>query len=69
MTNRYSKRHYEDIADVLRTVKERVRSGDLGVGVMDYAIQNGLADLFEKDNPRFNRARFIARSEIGDMLG
>ena len=47
----FSKRHYEAIAEVL-------------MGCDRYEdIESGLADLFEDDNPRFDRDRFLEACE------
>lgn len=43
-----SKKHYIAIAELL------------GKGTEPIALMNGLIQIFEEDNPRFDRERFIA---------
>lgn len=57
----FTRKHYEAVAEI---IKERSKHyADMG----RYGCANGagsvgdkLADLFEKDNPRFDRDRFLA---------
>ena len=58
----FSKRHYQAIADALRKhVGEEVEK----VSYPKVMIVVELADTFEKDNPRFDRARFIEACGLG----
>lgn len=55
---RYSKRHYEDAADIF--VAERPNeSWDPNKHVQHNQLLKQFADLFERDNPKFQRDRFI----------
>jgi hypothetical protein len=58
---KYAKRHYIDIARILR--ENRERSGDNGI--ID-RIERQLAALFQSDNPRFDRAKFSAACAPGE---
>ena len=51
-----TRKDYEAIAEIFSAVeKERPRQE---VGAI-LAVMRGLADYFEKDNPRFDRDRFV----------
>jgi len=65
MSSRYSKRHYEDVARLLRC--HHLEGNDCDI----YSVAHAFADLFAADNPRcafldcqmhkgFDRARFLA---------
>lgn len=61
MANKYHRRHYEDLARVLRD--QRGLSSPCTVSQTDvwYALgrlEDQLVELFETDNPRFNVKRF-----------
>lgn len=49
--NKFSKRHYEIIA---RQIKEAIEDN-----ISIISFMSRLADVFEQDNERFNRAKFI----------
>jgi hypothetical protein len=51
----FSKRHYQAIADVLKT-----HNNDIGVdeGYCYYQTMD-MIEMFERDNPKFDRARFL----------
>ena len=48
----FERRHYEAIAKTLAGGN----NGDMAT----FHAAHDLADMFERDNPRFNRARFLA---------
>jgi hypothetical protein len=49
----FSKRHYEFLAEWLR-------NASMAVGDMDrHLVAHSLADRLERDNPRFDRKRFL----------
>jgi hypothetical protein len=50
----FAKRHYEFIAKTFREYPFAVSQLDLNL------VASGLADRFERDNPRFDRQRFLA---------
>lgn len=50
-----TRKDYEAIAEILSAV-EKERPTQVGAIL---AVMRGLADYFEKDNPRFNRDRFV----------
>lgn len=52
-----TKKHFEAIAVLLRSQKAQARTSDENVTVCVRAAQ--LADLFQSENPRFDRARFL----------
>jgi len=58
----FSKKHYEKVAEALREQESMHR--DYGAPSMRTAA-SVLAHMFEQDNPKFNRERFIAAA-IGD---
>lgn len=52
-----SKKHYQTIAEVIRTVTNR----DPQITPYDIEdIADAIADMFAADNPRFDRAKFLA---------
>ena len=55
------------IAGVLRHVRERVRIGELGVAVIDYAIEGGLEDMLDLHSAGFDRAAFASRVHLGHV--
>ena len=67
-----TRRHYELIAHRIRTgvndVKVVEPFGDYrhGLLVAHKRIANDLAYYFAKDNPRFNRAKFLAAAGVED---
>ncbi len=56
MTTRYQKRHYEDVARLLRERSEHIFDEPL----VRQVIEIDFADLFAADNPDFDRERFLA---------
>lgn len=52
----FSKRHYEAIARVISTAY-------LAQGAREN-IARAMADAFAKDNPAFNRSRFLAACDV-----
>ena len=61
MKNRYSQRHYKDVAAILRIARRHALAGPShpwAVRTVDFAIKD-FADLFKRDNLRFDRARFL----------
>ena len=57
----FSKRHYQAIADALSRTSTYSSQGQS----QKVMIVVELADTFEKDNPRFDRARFIEACGLG----
>lgn len=57
-----NKRDYVVIAAVLAEEMDANRNEDRGASAV-FAIANALADEFEKDNPRFDREKFLAVAE------
>lgn len=57
----FTKRHYEAIAAVLMNASMDV---DREGGYVVAGIAKRLADLFEADNPRFNRDTFYVKSAL-----
>lgn len=56
-----SRRNYESIADLLH--EERTCWHDTPHEALE-CIAEGLADYFEQDNPRFDRALFLHRAGV-----
>ena len=57
---RYSKRHYEDVAKILRVVKNEYKLGDqvsLSLSIWKRQVDDFVV-LFTCDNPLFNEVRF-----------
>jgi len=52
------KKHYEAIASIILFEKRRPLGHDEWHKIPEY-ISKALADYFEQDNPKFNRARFL----------
>ena len=63
----FTKKHYIAIAGILHRVRERARDGDLSITVMDNAIEEELADLFEVDSTNFNRVLFTSMAHVGGL--
>lgn len=59
----FSKRHYEALAEVLRVRRPRMEAPDRPAWL---AIVEGMADTFARDNPRFDRKRFIFACGVGE---
>jgi hypothetical protein len=49
-----TKKHYEQVANVIEKYL-----GDLEIGVCKGLLISNLADVFENDNPNFNRGKFV----------
>ena len=60
---KFQRRHYESVAAVIRLALERSDSP-----LFDLAYQSTVAsmfaDVFEQDNPRFSRERFLAATGV-----
>ena len=61
--SRYAKRHYVEIAELLQAVRLGSPTGT-ALGAMDDVIHR-FADMFERDNSRFDRSRFILACDDG----
>ena len=64
--SRYTRAHHDDAAAILRKVSEGYGdegAGDGGAHEAIYTLRAEFADLFQRDNPEFNRARFRAACE------
>jgi hypothetical protein len=61
MASKFQHRHYEAIAEVIKVERGRLFRGYTdGRGYGAEAVALELADLFARDNPRFDRARFLS---------
>lgn len=67
-TSKYTKKHFRDVAEILRVQEHRAaftdqpNDSDFRAGALD-ALRNvtgEFADLFARTNPRFDRALFLA---------
>ena len=54
--SRYSKKHYEDIA---RVIKESRKSDGSDYPINQYSLLDNLILLFSADNPNFDLERFL----------
>ena len=54
--SRYSKKHYEDIAGIIRLSRLPIPEGTVINGPL---LTLALITLFEQDNPNFDRERFL----------
>jgi len=67
---KYSKRHYEDIAGVLRATRPNLEK-DTQRGQRELEdsrelwlrVRNRFVELFKEDNPRFSEEKFIKATE------
>jgi hypothetical protein len=57
------KKHYERIADVVRSFR---RSEVSEISLTAYRIAHDLAEYFAEDNHEFDRKRFLADCECGE---
>lgn len=63
MASKFSKRHYIDVAEILkyRLAAEKSSATESAAGIHAvYDVILSFADFFGNDNPLFNRAHFIA---------
>lgn len=62
-SGRFRRRHYETVADIIRQALE---SND--TPLLDRAYQTAVAEMFanvfEHDNPRFDRQRFLSAAGV-----
>lgn len=75
MASKFSQRHYEAIAELLRGVDDAIDEvepddqspyqADQHVGV--HEVRMALVELFKQDNPRFNPDKFVKASYPPDM--
>lgn len=56
---KFSKQHYQAIADILVVAKSYAGMSNPAHDAIGF-ITNELADVFQKDNERFNREHFLA---------
>lgn len=61
----FTKDQAHTIAGVLHDVRERVRQGEVGVAMMDYAIEKGLEDMLALHSFGFDRPEFASRIHAG----
>lgn len=65
MASKYAKRHYEDIAALMaREITYRPERPNRKTTLR--GVVRELVDLFARDNPRFDRERFIAACGLVD---
>lgn len=60
----FQKRHYEVIAEALREAR-RMDPGNVGYASALDTAAGKLADEFRRDNPKFNRDRFLEAAGVG----
>lgn len=59
-----SRKHYQDAAEVIR---RGVNDADSYEGVaIARGIATGLADMFKRDNSRFDRSKFLEAAGLGE---
>lgn len=60
-----TKKDYVEFAKIVRMSKARTRYGhDVGGADTIHFFEAELADLFARDNPRFNREQFLKACEL-----
>lgn len=66
MAVRYTRRHYEQFAAIIRDMRNAADAD--GVFTLCYVLDfaDKLAVTFSRDNPRFNRERFLAACGINN---
>ena len=58
---KYQRRHYREIAGILQTIRGlAISSGNLYMLDAADTTETLIAEAFERDNPRFDRGRFLA---------
>lgn len=67
---KFSKQDYVGIANVIDTTWSKLLDGAVearrfGIRCDMEAVINGFADMFEQDNPRFDRERFVTAATGG----
>jgi hypothetical protein len=68
MNAKYQRRHYIDhAAEIFDLRSDALRANDLFALDSAVRLANRFADLFERDNPRFSRSRFLSACEIGPV--
>lgn len=63
----FQTRHLNAVAAVLRAEIHKVKHLDPDYAHRVDSIATGLADLFQENNPRFNRRRFFRAAECQDL--
>ena len=61
---KFQKRHYEAIADVLRTIHKDQQVAIFTDPIDTSKLIRRIGDMFAGDNPRFDRARFVAACHL-----
>lgn len=57
---RYQRRHYRELATMIGSLRGiAITSGNLYILDAADVIRDQMADVFERDNPRFVRSRFV----------
>jgi hypothetical protein len=59
------------IADTMATIRADVAMGngpDIEPDAVAMSIGHGIADYFAKDNPHFDRERFMAAADLNDPI-
>ncbi len=66
----FTKDQAQTIAGVLRNARERARRGEIGVDMIDYAIEKGMEDMLALHSfgypSGFDRARFATSIHLGE---
>jgi hypothetical protein len=65
----FTKRHYERIAKTISDAGNKYAAtiAEGAVSATAKTIAVDLADMFEKDNPRFNRKMFLAACDVTEV--
>lgn len=63
----FTKQHYERIANVIADTKKYGNTRADGKYNIRNDIANEMADMFEEDNPRFNRTLFMKAAKADDQ--
>lgn len=65
----FTRQHYKAIAEIISRNQDRLRVSDVadcenGLPCIHLDIIGDLTDYFAKDNPQFDRERFLAACEL-----
>ena len=65
MPSKYTRRHYEDVAAILKDAREIVPSNETSISLAEVGrLEERFVDLFTWDNERFDEERFRKAASI-----
>ena len=65
---KFAKRHYITVAEIIRSYMDRSDALTLFDAAYQQTVASMFANVFEHDNPRFNRERFLSACGVSDSV-